>query len=141
MMGHLTQGYPINLLEYANDKTLYDTLNLNSMGDENRKRHNMENYLSRITEWTCENRLKLHNEKTEFTVFASERQIHKVTSMEIGIDGIKVVAADDIKYVGMWLDNSLTMQKQVAIVCRKVSRNIALIRKNKKYLFMESCQN
>ena len=92
-----------------------------------------------LQKWTCENRLKLNNEKTEFTVFASERQRHKVTSMEIGIDEIKVGAADDIKYVGMWLENSLTMRKQVAAVCRKVSRNIALIRKKRKYLSIESC--
>ena len=31
--------------------------------------------------------------------------------MDIGIDGIKVGAADDIKYVAMWHDNSLAMTK------------------------------
>ena len=35
---------------------------------------------------------------------------------------------------------SLTMGKQVATVCSKVSRNIALIRKNRKYLSIESSQ-
>ena len=70
------------------------------------KRQNMENCLSGITEWTCENRLKLNNEKTAFIVFTSERQRHKVTSMEIDIDESKVNAADDMKYVGMWLDYS-----------------------------------
>ena len=64
----------------------------------------MENSPSGIAERTCENRLKLNNEKTEFIVFISERQRHKVTSREIGIEGIKVGAADDITYVGMWLD-------------------------------------
>ena len=120
-MGKLTHGYLVNLLGYADDKTLYDTFNLNSKGDVDSKRQNMENCLSGIAEWTCENRLKLNNEKTEFIVFTSESQRHKVTSMEIGIDGIKVSVADDIKYVGMWLDYSLTMKKQVAAVCSKVS--------------------
>ena len=60
--------------------------------------------------------------------------------MEIGIDGIKVGAADDIKYVGMWLNYSLTMRKQLATVCSKISRNISLIRKNRKYLSIESSQ-
>ena len=83
--------------------------------------------------------LKLSNEKTEFIVLASERQRHKVTSVDTGVDGIKFGAADDIKYVGMRLDISLTMRKQVAAVC-KVSRNIALIRRNRKYLSLESCQ-
>ena len=83
---------------------------------------------------------KLNNEKTEFIVFASERQRHKVTSMDIGADGIKDGAAGDIKYVRMWLDNSLTMRNQVAAVCRKVSRNITLIRRNRKYLSLKSCQ-
>ena len=54
--------------------------------------------------------------------------------MEIDIDGIKVGAADEIKYVGMYLNHSLTMRKRVATVCSKVSRNISLIRMNRKFL-------
>ena len=100
----------------------------------------MENCQSGIAEWTCENRLKLNNEKTEFIVFASERQRNKVTSMEIGICGIKDGAADELKYMGMWLNHSLTMTKQVATGYIKVSRNVSLMRKNRKYLSIESCQ-
>ena len=59
--------------------------------------------------------------------------------MDISVDGIKVGAADDIKYVGMWLDNSLTMRKWVAAVCSKVSRNTALIRRNREYFSFEPC--
>ena len=61
-MGKLTQGYLVNLLGYAGDKTLYDAFNVNNMGDEDSKRHDMENCLLEIT---CENRLKLNNEKTD----------------------------------------------------------------------------
>ena len=110
-------------------KTLYNTFNLNSNGDEDSKRHNMENCLSGIAEWTQENRFKLNNEKTEFIVFTSNRQRHKVTSRESGIEGIKVGTADDIKYMGIWLNYSLTMRKKMATVCSKASRNKALIRK------------
>ena len=70
-MGQLTQHYLVNLLCYADDKTLYDTFNLNSNGVEDSKRHNMEKCLLGIAEWTCEIRLKLNNEKTEFIVSAS----------------------------------------------------------------------
>ena len=140
MMGKLTQSYLVIILDYADDKTLYNTFNVNSKGDEDSKRHDMENCLSGIAEWTCENRLKLNNENTEFIVFASERQRNKVTSIEIGIDGIKVGAADNIKYLGMWFNLSLTMEKQVQTVCSKVSRNISLIGKNREYLYIRSCQ-
>ena len=91
----------------------------------------MENCLLGIAKWTHENRLKFNNEKTEFIVFVSERQKHKVISMDIGIYGISVLADDDIKYVGMWLNNSLTMRTQVASVCRKVSRKV----------YNRTCQN
>ena len=76
----------------------------------------MENCLSGLAEWMHENRLKLNNQKTDFIFFTSERQRHKVISMEIDIDGRKVSAVDDMKYLGMWLDYSLTMRKQVAAV-------------------------
>ena len=139
-MGKLTQGYLVNILGYADDKTLYNIFNLNSNGDEDSKRHNMENCLSGIAQWTHENRLKLNYKKTDFIVFTSKRQRHKVNTRKIGIDGTKVGAANDIKYVGMWLDYSLTIRKQVATVCSKVSRNITLIRRNRKYLSIKSSQ-
>ena len=47
-MDKLTLGYLVNLLGYTDDKTLYNTFNLNSKGDEDSKRHNMENCLSGI---------------------------------------------------------------------------------------------
>ena len=49
-------------------------------------------------------------------------------------------ASDEIKYVGMWLNYSLTMRKQVATVCSMVARNISLIRMNRKCLSIKSCQ-
>ena len=61
MLDKLTQGHLVNLLGYADDKTLYNIFNLNSKGDEESKRHNMENCLSKIAEWICENRLKINN--------------------------------------------------------------------------------
>ena len=66
---------------------------------------------------------------------------HKVTSIGSIVDRIKVGAADDIKYVGMWLDNSLTTRKKVAVVCSKVFRCIALIIRNRNQLSLDSCQN
>ena len=56
------------------DKTVYDTFNLNSKSDEDSKRHNMDNCLSGIEEWTCKIRLKLNDEKTEVIVFASKNK-------------------------------------------------------------------
>ena len=49
-MDKLTQGYLVNPVGYADDKTLYDTFNLKSMGNEDRIRHNMEHCLLGIAE-------------------------------------------------------------------------------------------
>ena len=55
-------------------------------------------------------------------------QRHKVTYTGISVDGIKVKDADNIKYVDMWLEPSLSIKKkQVATVCSKLSRNIDLL--------------
>ena len=36
---------------------------------------------------------------------------HKVISRGISVDDTRVEAADNIKYVGMWLDTSFTIKK------------------------------
>ena len=61
-LGKLTQGYIVNFLGYADDKTLYHIFSLNIIGDEVIKRSNLENSLSRITEWTHENKPKIKND-------------------------------------------------------------------------------
>ena len=50
-MHRLTQGYLVNILGYADDKTLSNTFDLNNKDNEDSKRHNMENCLSGIAEW------------------------------------------------------------------------------------------
>ena len=60
---------------------------------------------------------KLNNDRAELIVLISDRQRHKVTSSGIGINGITVQAADNITYMDMWFDTSLTMKKQVATMC------------------------
>ena len=51
-LGKLTHGYLVNLLGYADDKTLCDTFDLNIIGEEDSKRSSLEDCLSRITEGT-----------------------------------------------------------------------------------------
>ena len=67
-LGKLIQGYLVSILDNADDKTLYDTFNLNIIGDKVSKRSNLEVYISRIAEWTCEKRLQLHNDRTKFSL-------------------------------------------------------------------------
>ena len=137
----VTQDYLVNLLGYAEDKTLYGTFNWNIIGDEASIRSNLENFLSRFTEWTCENWCKLNNDMAESIVFASDGQRCKITCNDNIADGINVKAADIRRYVGLWLDTLITMRKQLAIVCIKASRNIAIIRRNREISLCNNVKN
>ena len=66
----------------------------------------------------------------------------QVTSMQIAIDGIKVGASVDIKYVGMWLDNSLTTKKTGCSSVQEGFQKYSINQKEQKIsLSMESCKN
>ena len=63
---------------------------------------NLEDCLSGITEMTRDNRLKLNNDVTQFIVL-TRGQKHQITSADIGVDGIRVKATDNAKYVAFGL--------------------------------------
>ena len=57
-------------------------------------------------EWTQENRPKLNNDKTQ-----------------ISVDGIRVKVADNIKYVGLWLDGSLSIKTSANSMHQGISKD------------------
>ena len=69
-------------------------------------------------------------------MFTSERQRHKITSPDISVDGIKAGATDNIKYVGIFINH----KKMDGSSMQKIFRNIAKIRRDRRYHSLDSCE-
>ena len=99
--------------------------------------------LRKLSMWLTANKLSQNIEKTELVVF--QRQNTKLNnSFEINLDGKRLFPAISMKYLGILLDEHLTLSPQISHVQMKLNQAIGILTKQtfiylKRYtiLFLE----
>ena len=86
-----------------------------------------------------ENRLKMNNAKTEFVLSGSCQQLAKCSFEVLNVNGELIQKSTSIKYLGIDLDQELSMKEQIARKCRIASFNLRRIRNIRKYLTRDAC--
>ena len=86
--------------------------------------------LNLLFTWLQANKLSLNGQKTYYIIF--HRAIIKVTVIVMG-DSI-ITATNEIKYLGVIIDNKITWLPHITYVKNKVSKGIGIIYKAQKYL-------
>ena len=76
--------------------------------------------------------------KTEFVAFGRRNTLDNLAVESISVGGELVEVSSAVKYLGVWLDNTLDMKKFISDRCRIASLKLYNIRKIKKYLCRES---
>ena len=66
----------------------------------------------------CENRLKMNNTKTEFLLFGSRKNLSKCVSQGLDVNGEWIHVSEFIKYLGVYLDRSLSMGNHIIMKCK-----------------------
>ena len=84
------------------------------------------------------NRLMMNEENTEFVAFGRRNTLDNLAVESISVGGELVEVSSAVKYLGVWLDNTLDMKKFIPDRCRIASLKLYNIRKIKKYLCRES---
>ena len=93
-----------------------------------------------ISIWTNSNMLKLNKDKTGFIVFSSKQHTKKTENLPIQIQSSYINYSLSVRNIGLILDNTLGMKKQVNSrfkYCYYQIRNIGLIC---KYVTDETCK-
>jgi hypothetical protein len=67
-----------------------------------------------ISSWMSANMLMINPTKTEFLWVASQRRQHLIKSQNIHIQGTNITPSKNIKFLGAYIDNSLSMEKQIS---------------------------
>lgn len=128
---------PLLFLLYINDLVLnvkYSSLNLFaddtlvSVSDDNIM--NAINRINRdleiITKWLQVKKLKLNISKTKFIVLSNRNTIEK-RSVSIKIENLNLQQVDEIKYLGVIIDNRLNFRSNVQFIIKKVAKKISFL--------------
>ena len=120
------------VLLYADDTVLY--FHNKSLGEIEKA---IMSDLGILSKWLRDNELLLNTKKgkTEVMLFGTNARLNKEKNpITIAYDGINVNTTTSYKYLGVQLDQSLTLDKHFKSVCKKVSTRLWLLRKMRPLL-------
>ena len=80
----------------------------------------------------------MNADKTEFIMIGSKVQLAKCITNSININGTNVQKSEVIKYLGVWLDQNLTLSEHVNRKCQNVMMNLLKIKQLRRVVTEEA---
>ena len=97
----------------------------------------MENCIRDVRAW-MRDELMLNDDKTEFLIIGTERQLSRVSVDKIKIGQAEVSPVSSVRNLGTWFDSHLDMSTHVTKACTSSFYYLYNIRHIRKYLSRES---
>jgi len=111
-------------LLFADDTNLFishknfDTL-ISTINDE----------LCKLNQWFKSNKLSLNIDKTNFIIFTGRNKKYSKEMAKIYIENKPIKHVSNARFLGVVIDEKLTWKFHIDIICKKISKNIGIIRK------------
>jgi hypothetical protein len=116
----------INQRQYADDTQLFIAL---SPSDITGLISNLETCLSSLHSWFCHNGLPLNPDKSDAVLFGTHERAHCYTDVtSVNVAGSIIPLADNVKILGVTLDNRLPMNDHIAAVSKSAWYHIRALR-------------
>lgn len=94
----------------------------------------MNNELYKINQWFKANKLSLNVKKTNFIIFVGRNKKYDKEKARIYINDNAINQVSHTRFLGVIIDEKLSWKNQIDFVCKKISKNIGIIRKVKSLL-------
>ena len=124
-------GLSINL--YADDAVVY-----HSSADPTVIEDNLKTSLTSVMHWCVKNYININIEKTKFCIYGTRANITRYTSEMVVSDNRHIQRCRSYLYLGVTLDECLTMKPNFNNVFKKFSYKIHQFGKIKKYLNVDT---
>ena len=90
--------------------------------------------LSNCRKWLIDNKLSLHVGKTESVIFGSKSSLKRVESFQVLCEGREVRRVHQVKYLGVFLDTTLSGFNHVNHVLKTCTTRLAFLHRNSSLL-------
>ena len=122
-----------HIMMYADDTILYysgkDIKDIESV---------LNKELEIVNKWLTQNHLRLNLSKTQYMVFGSRRKLTNCGDINLAVDNHELERVNTYKYLGVWMDETLTWQKHIEETMKKIGSRLALFGRLRKYLTVDS---
>ena len=126
--------------EYANDAQLYLSFNADSACSQNDAVEAMERCIQAIRSWMIKDKLRLNDNKTEFMIIGTRKQLAKVNIDGLSVGESIIAPVTSVRNLGSWFDQNLSMIPHINKICKAASFHIYNIRRIRKYLNNDATQ-
>jgi len=121
-----------NFVTYADDTTLFASLNAVTSNDSNPTEAVLNSELQSVCKWLNMNKLSLNISKTKCMIFQKSKKIQFKPNLKILDKCIEYV--DNFNFLGIVIDNRLNWKYHIENVTRKISKAICILSRLKHYL-------
>ena len=98
--------------------------------------------LENVQQWFVANKLTLNKMKGEYMIIGSRQRLEKIENdLEIKLGGTYVKRVKHIKTLGIIVDEQLQRKNQTEGIITKVSKDIGMLRRMKKYTPKSAIEN
>ena len=81
-----------------------------------------------ISKWTCENKMKLNTEKSNYMVITRKKETF---ATRLKLDDKTVERQTQIRHLGVWLSENMSWDKNISEICKKAYARIRMLSKLK----------
>ena len=125
---------------YADDHFVKGIFDPKSSGAESECFNLLEKSLVDIHHWMQSNTLKMNENKTDVSFFGSKNMLKKTVRTSIDVNGVPIKISDGLKYLGVWLDSSLTMKKHIDAKIKTAAGNIRRIGNIRHFIDLDTAK-
>ena len=95
-----------------------------------------------VRKWLERNQLTLNTDKTCFMIFGTPQKLLNLqyTQIAIKVYNVPIKQVQSVKYLGVCLDQHMTWQDHVKYTSNKIASRLALLRRVRKYLTIDSAK-
>ena len=122
---------------YADDTQLYLSFRPLESACEAEALDAMERCIADVRSWMINDKLMLNDDKTEFLVIGTSKQLSKVSVSSIRVGDVDVIPVYSAKNLGSWFDSHMDMATHITKTCGSAFFYLYNIRHIRKYLTSE----
>ncbi|XP_071841161.1 uncharacterized protein [Apostichopus japonicus] len=127
------------LIGYADDHSIYSSFKPGDVSSELESIRGLSSTLENVKLWMQFNRLKMNDEKSEFIVFGSNRQLPKCNTDVLSIGDTPVRHTDSVKLLGVYMDETLNLKHHISMKARASALAMFNLKKIREYLDKSTC--
>jgi hypothetical protein len=86
--------------------------------------------MNNCSTWLVDNKLSLHLGKTKCMLFGSNRKLKKVKSFSVLCNDHEIPSQENVKYLGLTIDNLLNGEAIVESIVKKVNSRLSFLYRN-----------